>query len=54
MHRHALPALLALTLGTAPVLADMPEGITHFTLPNGLETVVIEDCLLYTSPSPRD
>ncbi|MFN3525148.1 MAG: M16 family metallopeptidase [Paracoccus sp. (in: a-proteobacteria)] len=24
-------------------LAEMPEGITHFTLPNGLETVVIED-----------
>ena len=47
MHRPALPALLALTLGAAPVLAqtaaEMPEGITHFTLPNGLETVVIED-----------
>nr|WP_318272791.1 pitrilysin family protein [Paracoccus saliphilus] len=26
-----------------PALAEMPEGISHFTLPNGLETVVIED-----------
>lgn len=43
MHRPTLPALLVLTLATAPALADMPEGITHFTLPNGLETVVIED-----------
>ncbi|MTE00118.1 insulinase family protein [Paracoccus sp. YIM 132242] len=43
MHRPTLPALLALTLGAAPALAEMPEGITHFTLPNGLETVVIED-----------
>ncbi|MBM3603185.1 MAG: insulinase family protein [Alphaproteobacteria bacterium] len=39
---HALATALALT---TPVmaLADMPEGISHFTLPNGLETVVIED-----------
>ena len=40
---------LALSLAAAPVLAalpafaEMPEGISHFTLPNGLETVVIED-----------
>ena len=38
--RHALAALV---LSAAPALADMPPGITHFTLPNGLETVVIED-----------
>lgn len=38
------PALLAaLLLSAAPALAEMPEGIHHFTLPNGLETVVIED-----------
>lgn len=38
-----LPALVALSLGAAPAWAEMPEGITHFTLPNGLETVVIQD-----------
>lgn len=38
--RHALAALL---LSTAPALAEMPPGISHFTLPNGLEAVVIED-----------
>lgn len=27
----------------ASATAEMPDGITHFTLPNGLETVVIED-----------
>ncbi|WP_103173106.1 pitrilysin family protein [Paracoccus sp. SY] len=47
MLRPTLPALLALTLGAMPVLAETttPEnnGITHFTLPNGLETVVIQD-----------
>ena len=44
MHR---PTLLALTLCAAPALAQVPapaaNGITHFTLPNGLETVVIQD-----------
>ncbi|WP_347137863.1 pitrilysin family protein [Paracoccus sp. SSK6] len=44
MHR---PTLLALTLCATPALAQMPgsdaNGVTHFTLPNGLETVVIED-----------
>ena len=38
----ALPATLALML-TAPAFAEAPEGVSHFTLPNGLETVVIED-----------
>ena len=44
MHR---PTLLALTLCATPGLAQTPgpdtNGVTHFTLPNGLETVVIED-----------
>lgn len=39
----ALPAAVALSLAAMPALAEMPEGISHFTLPNGLETVVIED-----------
>ncbi|WEF24064.1 pitrilysin family protein [Paracoccus sp. S3-43] len=47
MLRPSLPALLALTLSALPALAEMPapetNGVTHFTLPNGLETVVIED-----------
>ncbi|TBN42605.1 insulinase family protein [Paracoccus subflavus] len=43
MHRPTLSALLALTVSAFPALAQMPEGVTHFTLPNGLETVVIED-----------
>lgn len=43
MHRPTLPALLALSLSTLPALAEMPPGISHFTLPNGLETVVIQD-----------
>jgi zinc protease len=36
---------LALLLATAatPALAEMPPGISHFTLENGLEAVVIED-----------
>ncbi|MCF3974202.1 M16 family metallopeptidase [Paracoccus salsus] len=38
-----LPAALALCLSGLPALAEMPEGISHFTLPNGLETVVIQD-----------
>lgn len=33
----------ALLLTATPALADMPEGISHFTLPNGMEAVVIED-----------
>ena len=36
-------APLALLLATSPALADMPKGISHFTLDNGLEAVVIED-----------
>ncbi len=36
-------AVLALMLSAAPALAEMPKGISHFTLPNGLEAVVIED-----------
>lgn len=38
-------AVLCLTLSLTPLqaVAEMPEGISHFTLPNGLETVVIED-----------
>lgn len=43
MHRPVLSATLALLLTAPPSLAEMPEGISHFTLPNGLETVVIED-----------
>ncbi len=34
----------ALVLGSAlSALAQMPQDVTHFTLPNGLETVVIQD-----------
>ncbi|MFV0292110.1 MAG: M16 family metallopeptidase [Paracoccus sp. (in: a-proteobacteria)] len=33
---------LAAMLAT-PAVAEMPEGISHFTLDNGMETVVIED-----------
>lgn len=40
--RHTL-AVLLLSSAATPALADMPPGISHFTLPNGLETVVIED-----------
>ena len=43
MRRAPLPAALALSLSALPALADMPEGVSSFTLPNGLETVVIED-----------
>lgn len=50
MPYRARPATLAaaLTLSVAlpaalPSWAEMPEGISHFTLPNGLEAVVIED-----------
>lgn len=38
-----LPLMAGLALSAPMALAEMPEGITHFTLPNGLETVVIED-----------
>lgn len=34
---------LALVLAASPALAEMPDGISHFTLENGLEAVVIED-----------
>jgi len=40
--RRTLAALL-LTLAPLPALAEMPEGISTFTLPNGLQAVVIED-----------
>ncbi|MCQ0969475.1 insulinase family protein (plasmid) [Paracoccus sp. TK19116] len=44
MRRLSLALSLALSpVFVAPALAEMPEGISHFTLPNGLETVVIED-----------
>ncbi|GLK66290.1 insulinase family protein [Paracoccus kondratievae] len=33
----------ALVLAATPALAEMPKGISHFTLDNGLEAVVIED-----------
>lgn len=36
-------APLALVLAATPALAEMPKGISHFTLDNGLEAVVIED-----------
>lgn len=36
-------APLALALAAQPALAEMPKGISHFTLDNGLEAVVIED-----------
>lgn len=36
-------APLALAFAAAPAFADMPNGISHFTLNNGLEAVVIED-----------
>ncbi|MDO5659140.1 MAG: pitrilysin family protein [Paracoccus sp. (in: a-proteobacteria)] len=39
MRRLALPLILL----AAPASAQMPEGISHFTLENGLEVVVIED-----------
>lgn len=39
MHR----VLFALLLSAMPAMAEMPKGISHFTLPNGLEAVVIED-----------
>jgi len=32
-----------LALAATPALAEMPKGISHFTLDNGLEAVVIED-----------
>lgn len=43
MRRPALSAALALLLTAPASWAEMPGGISHFTLPNGLETVVIED-----------
>ena len=39
MRALSLAALLAAT----PALAEMPKGVTHFTLDNGMEAVVIED-----------
>ena len=36
-------SLAALMLSAAPALAELPPGVSHFTLPNGLQTVVIED-----------
>ncbi|UXU75830.1 MULTISPECIES: M16 family metallopeptidase [unclassified Paracoccus (in: a-proteobacteria)] len=43
MTRPTRLAAAALALAATPALAEMPPGISHFTLPNGLETVVIED-----------
>lgn len=43
MRRPALSVTMALLLTAPAAFAEMPEGISHFTLPNGLETVVIED-----------
>lgn len=37
------PLTLLPLLVAAPALAEMPPGVSHFTLPNGLEAVVIED-----------
>ena len=39
MRALSLAALLAAT----PALAEVPQGVTHFTLDNGMEAVVIED-----------
>ena len=36
-------ALAALLLTASPALAEMPPGVSHFTLENGMEAVVIED-----------
>ena len=36
-------ALVALLLSASPALAEMPPGVSHFTLENGMEAVVIED-----------
>ena len=36
-------ALMLTATAAAPAMADMPPGVSHFTLPNGLEAVVIED-----------
>ncbi|MFD1794803.1 insulinase family protein [Paracoccus aurantiacus] len=36
-------APFALAIAAAPAWAEMPKGISHFTLDNGLEAVVIED-----------
>lgn len=47
MRHNTLPfpaALLALLSGTlSPALAEMPPGVSHFTLNNGMQAVVIED-----------
>ena len=39
----ALGALLALALPTTAALARDNEDVTHFTLDNGMEVVVVED-----------
>ena len=43
MRRPVVIAALALSAASLPAFAELPPGISHFTLPNGLETVVIED-----------
>lgn len=43
MRRPFTLAPLALLLAPVPALAEMPPGISYFTLDNGLEAVVIED-----------
>lgn len=35
--------LAVLLVSASPALAEMPPGVSHFTLPNGMEAVVIED-----------
>ncbi|PZO68233.1 MAG: peptidase M16 [Paracoccus denitrificans] len=41
--RPMFPAIAVMLASAAPALAEMPPGISYFTMPNGLQTVVIED-----------
>lgn len=43
MHPAIPSALLALTIAAPPALAQAPGDVTDFTLPNGMQIVVIED-----------
>lgn len=38
-----LPVVLSAAVLAAPALAEMPPGVSHFTLQNGMQAVVIED-----------
>ncbi len=38
-----IPLAFSAALLAAPALADMPPGVSHFTLQNGMQAVVIED-----------